>query len=132
VVERAGLRRRTPEESSAERRSGTTEICLPILIYLFFSRFLLDELWRRNEAVGSMAVAITLQVPLLASSAHPRRSGFRGDPRGRQRAQPAAHEARNCRAMDEGMKEQPFARSVKEVGDAIAMSAARINRATTR
>jgi hypothetical protein len=32
--------------------------------------------------------------------------------------------------MDEGMKEQPFARSVKEVGDAIAMSAARINRAT--
>jgi hypothetical protein len=34
--------------------------------------------------------------------------------------------------MDEGMKEQPFDRSVQEVGDAIAMSAARINGRPTR
>jgi hypothetical protein len=32
--------------------------------------------------------------------------------------------------MDEGMKEQQFARRVEEVGDAIAMSAARVNKAT--
>jgi hypothetical protein len=32
--------------------------------------------------------------------------------------------------MDEGMKEQQFVRSVEEVGDAIAMSAARVNKAT--
>jgi hypothetical protein len=39
-------------------------------------------------------------------------------------------ESKKHRGMDEGMKEQQFARRVEEVGDAIAMSAARVNKAT--
>jgi hypothetical protein len=68
----------------------------------FFFHFLLDEPWRRIEAVGSMPVAIALDVPLLAASAHRRRSGSRDDPRARQRTQRAALEAEICRDMEGG------------------------------
>jgi hypothetical protein len=66
----------------------------------FFS-LLLDDPRGRVEVAASNAVAIARHVPLLASLAHRRPFGARGEPRARERSQRAILEAEKHRGMGE-------------------------------